>query len=143
MDLKRDLISAVDVMVGQLLEKLWEKEKEEGLHKFVICSTGDHSTPVEYIKDHSHEPVPIWIAYVSDVVKCIGEENLKRNAEKGCVQLPYGLKQEYKERCSEMIDKASSSGDCVLHFDEISAAQGMLGRFPGRELLPLFQSFVL
>lgn len=33
-------------------------------------------------------------------------------------------------------------GDAVTSFDEISAAKGSLGRFPGNQLLPLIQQLI-
>lgn len=34
---------------------------------FAVCVTGDHSTPVVF-GDHSHEPVPLTIAHIANVV---------------------------------------------------------------------------
>lgn len=36
----------------------------------------------------------------------------------------------------------STSGDAVASFDEISAAAGALGRFPGQQVMPLVKSFM-
>lgn len=41
--------------------------------KFSVLVTGDHSTPVMF-GDHSHEPVPIAVADVADVVAAIGKD---------------------------------------------------------------------
>lgn len=43
--------------------------------KFSVLVTGDHSTPVMF-GDHSHEPVPLAIADVSDVVSLVGQEEV-------------------------------------------------------------------
>ena len=139
--LKRDLISAVDVMVGQLIRKLWSKEKE-GDHKFVLCCTADHSTPVEFIKDHSYEPVPLSIARVEDIVSVLGEENLQKVPTQP-VKLPYKVTDEYKLQWTEQTEKASRMGDDVLTFDEVAASEGMLGRFPGSQVIPLIESILL
>lgn len=36
----------------------------------------------------------------------------------------------------------STSGDAVTSFDEISAAAGALGRFPGQQVMPLVKGFM-
>ena len=86
-------IEVVDAMVGQLLRRLADAEGGGGgggtavaadkylgggaaagegasggaVTRFAVCVTGDHSTPVVF-GDHSHEPVPLAIAHVADVV---------------------------------------------------------------------------
>lgn len=68
-------------MIGQLLRRLADAEAAtatplpQSSHqagnsapaKFAVCVTGDHSTPVIF-GDHSHEPVPLVIAHIEDVV---------------------------------------------------------------------------
>lgn len=58
------------------------------------------------------------------------------------------------ESVAELLEKSSSQqtpacagshsehGDGVVSFDEVAAAQGALGRFPGREVMPLVKSFL-
>jgi 2,3-bisphosphoglycerate-independent phosphoglycerate mutase len=60
-------LEAVDMMVGQLIRRLWEAESA-GTGRYAICVTGDHSTPVEF-GDHSHEPVPFAIARVRCTIR--------------------------------------------------------------------------
>ena len=55
-------LSAIDLMLGQLVKRLHSAASSTGARYFVAI-TGDHSTPVEY-GDHSHEPVPFSIAPV-------------------------------------------------------------------------------
>ena len=55
-------LSALDLMLGQLVKRLHSAASSTGARYFVAV-TGDHSTPVEY-GDHSHEPVPFSIAPV-------------------------------------------------------------------------------
>ena len=43
--------------------------------KFSVLVTGDHSTPVMF-GDHSHEPVPLAIADVADIVTLVGQEEV-------------------------------------------------------------------
>lgn len=43
--------------------------------KFSVLVTGDHSTPVMF-GDHSHEPVPLAVADVADIVAEVGEAHL-------------------------------------------------------------------
>ena len=68
--------------------------------EFIICLTGDHTTPVE-VGDHSFEPVPVSISIASEVLDCLE-----------------GKKKEFW-------------GDCVEKYDEVSACEGVLGRFSG------------
>lgn len=55
-------LSALDLMLGQLVKRLHSAASSTGARYFVAV-TGDHSTPVEY-GDHSYEPVPFSIASV-------------------------------------------------------------------------------
>ena len=59
-------IESVDLMVQQLIKRLCAAEKATG-KRFMICITGDHSTPV-LTGDHSHEPVPFALAHIQHVV---------------------------------------------------------------------------
>lgn len=65
--LKVRLLEAVDRMVGQLARRLWEAERE-GVARYTLMVTGDHSTPVEY-GDHSYEPVPLVACQLADFVE--------------------------------------------------------------------------
>ena len=145
-DLKRDLIAACDAMVGQLVAKLWEQEKKSGgKKKYYVCCTGDHSTPAKHLKDHSHEPVPFAAAPVSEMVRLAGgEEGLAACAPSECIKLPYQVEEGRKRKCQEILVEKSaelgSSGDSVVKFSEVAAAEGSLGRFPGSQIIPLLSS---
>jgi hypothetical protein len=65
--LKVRLLEAVDRMVGQLARRLWEAERE-GVARYTLMVTGDHSTPVDY-GDHSYEPVPLLACQLADFVE--------------------------------------------------------------------------
>jgi len=55
---KVEQLSKSDKAIGTLLDSLHSD--------FILCVTGDHTTPVNY-GDHSHEPVPIAIGRASDI----------------------------------------------------------------------------
>ncbi len=59
-------LESVDLMVQQLIKRLCAAE-EASSKRFMICITGDHSTPV-LTGDHSHEPVPFALAHIQHVV---------------------------------------------------------------------------
>ena len=61
-ELQVSFLSAIDLMLGQLIKRLHGASCTNASTTF-IAVTGDHSTPVEY-GDHSHEPVPFSIAPV-------------------------------------------------------------------------------
>ncbi|KAL6045323.1 Metalloenzyme domain-containing protein [Balamuthia mandrillaris] len=115
--LKVDFIEKADKMLAQVLKELVEaEEKEEGKVAYNIVLTGDHSTPVLY-GDHSCEPVPFVIAKARDAW----------NAVQG-----NGVKSAVKEE----------TNDKVQRFDEVSAGEGFLGRFPGDQVMPLILRFL-
>ncbi|KAI4346784.1 hypothetical protein L6164_007652 [Bauhinia variegata] len=53
-------LEAIDRAIAQLARLLWEAEST-GNFQYILCVTGDHSTPVEY-GDHSFEPVPFSLS---------------------------------------------------------------------------------
>jgi len=79
--------------------------------EFTIVLTGDHSTPVLY-GDHSCEPVPFVITKV---------HNAKLVMQHGA--------------------NSVTALDPVQQFSEIDAASGILGRFPGMEVMKVIKSF--
>lgn len=52
--------------------------------RYSVLLTGDHSTPVMF-GDHSHEPVPLAMARVRDVVAALGRETVEGT---DCGELP-------------------------------------------------------
>jgi len=63
--LKVEFLEKIDAMIGQMVLQLADNEVISNL-SYIICVTGDHSTPVLY-GDHSHEPVPFAIGSVSGI----------------------------------------------------------------------------
>lgn len=157
--LKVAYLEVVDLMVGQLLRRLTDAQNntlDSSGHerqppgsaspaKFALCVTGDHSTPVVF-GDHSHEPVPFAIANIEDLATC--------GAVLPSLPLPFiahpgsdlksvpELKEAADHRQSEAKSwQLSSCGDAVTAYNERSAAEGALGRFPGCEVMPLIKTF--
>lgn len=137
-------LEAVDRAISQLARLLWEAEKA-GHYQYFLCVTGDHSTPVEY-GDHSFEPVPFAICRLRDYVGAIGEDNVL-DTPLDDFPLP-SVKS--GEDLSDSIGSAehkpdqlkSFSGDSVCEFNEIAAARGCLGRFPGSEMMGIIKKFI-
>ena len=140
--LKVNLLRAVGEMVRQLARLLWRHQQETGI-EYVLCCTGDHSTPAAF-GDHSHEPVPFTVAHLADVVRALGGEEAL-----GCVSLeavqmpPVDAPAVAAEAGGGRVPGAPVAGDAVGAFDEIAAAEGALGRFLGAGVVPLLKSFVL
>jgi len=139
------------------------------MQRYVIVLTGDHSTPVLF-GDHSHEPVPFAIARVCDAGMAFGGDEAVRSIPLGHIPHPkmqmatgvegdegitlsvgsvkgaFPLKQEANgigAASSETANrKPRVSGDCVHRFTELDAAEGVLGRFPGSQVLPVIKEFV-
>ncbi|KAL5723430.1 hypothetical protein ACHQM5_006833 [Ranunculus cassubicifolius] len=133
-------MEAVDRAIGQLVRLLWEAEST-GNFRYSICITGDHSTPVEY-GDHSFEPVPFALCRLEKFVKAIGGEAVVMGTSLEPFNLPKvepgdSLVIEEKE-----MNKRGVSGDLVGEFNEIAAAKGCLGRFPGGEMMGIIKTFL-
>lgn len=60
-------LESVDMMVAHILKLLWEANQASS-HEFTLVCTGDHTTPVVF-GDHSHEPVPLSMGSLNDVVR--------------------------------------------------------------------------
>lgn len=142
--LKVKALEAVDSAIGQLARLLWEAEST-GEFQFFLCVTGDHSTPVEY-GDHSFEPVPFTICRLKDFVGAIGESVIRQisldpfplPSVKSGEDLTFDLETEERgDKCSQ-----SYSGDSVYELNEIAAARGCLGRFPGAEMMGIIKNFL-
>lgn len=138
-------LEAVDRAIAQLAKLLWEAETT-GNFQYILCVTGDHSTPVEY-GDHSFEPVPFAMCRLKDFVGAIGENTISETSldpfplpsVKAGEDLTNDLKIEQETR-----DKRCQSygGDSVYEFNEIAAARGCLGRFPGGEMMGVIKKFL-
>jgi 2,3-diphosphopglycerate-independent phosphoglycerate mutase len=129
--LKAAWLGAVDAMVGRLAGRLASGGGGSAHPSFILAVTGDHSTPAVF-GDHSVEPVPFAAAPVSLLVKALGGAEALVARYGGAARLePVWL------RGGAPPPPPSSTFPPVSAFDEASAAAGNLGRFPGRELMPL------
>lgn len=137
-------LEAVDRAIVQLARLLWEAEKS-GKYQYFLCVTGDHSTPVEY-GDHSFEPVPFALCRLRDFVGAMGEDNVI-NFPLDDFPLPSVKSGEDVAENIDVADRKSDqrkafSGDSVFEFNEIAAARGCLGRFPGSEMMGIIKKFI-
>lgn len=138
-------LEAVDQAIGQLARLLWQAEKS-GKFQYFLCVTGDHSTPVEY-GDHSFEPVPLAMCQLKDFVGAVGGESAVMEIPLDPFPLPTVKAGEdltedtkiEKER-SELLQ--AFSGDSVCEFNEVAAARGCLGRFPGGEMMGIIKTYL-
>ena len=71
---KIEQLEKVDRAVTKLVEVLSNHTKENPHEDFILCVTGDHTTPVKY-GDHTFEPVPIVIGQVSQIDKTLKEKS--------------------------------------------------------------------
>jgi 2,3-bisphosphoglycerate-independent phosphoglycerate mutase len=138
-------LEAADALLRQLLARLWAHEAAGGAH-YVVCVTGDHSTPVLY-GDHSNEPVPVAAAHLADAVVAMGGADVAQATPLGPIRTP-----EFSPPGSDTADAARAArearspagavaGDAVWRFDELAAGAGGLGRFCGEGLMPLLRAF--
>jgi len=97
-----------DEMVKELLLSL-QKHKDED-DEIIIALTGDHTTPI-CIGDHTFEPVPFGVSTYSALSNELNIEKSDPNSE-------------YTKKVLSLKDKVES-------FNEVSACEGALGRFPG------------
>ncbi|KAF5748882.1 hypothetical protein HS088_TW04G00843 [Tripterygium wilfordii] len=139
-------LEAVDRAIGQLAALLWQSEST-GKFQYFLCVTGDHSTPVEY-GDHSFEPVPFALCRLTDFVGAVGGESVIKEISldpfplptiKAGEDVPEDMKTE-QERSGKGLQ--AFSGDSVCELNEIAAARGCLGRFPGGEMMGIIKRFV-
>jgi Predicted phosphoglycerate mutase, AP superfamily len=85
--------------------------------EFIIALTGDHTTP-NCVGDHSFEPVPFTVTTYSALANY------------------HGL-----EKNSSRAELLSGFSDKVQAFNEVSACEGILGRFPASELMKILKNF--
>ena len=155
--LKVACLEVVDAMLGQLVKAL----HKAGAGNVVLGITGDHSTPVEY-GDHSHEPVPIMMSTVNDIVGAIPDEALDA-IDMDALPLPEDiLNMSPEERIDtyfpwkrtlldenvhrQNVDTKNRAHhackhDDVMRFCETDCARGCLGRFPGCYTVPALYRF--
>lgn len=139
-------MEAVDKAIGQLAKLLWKSEST-GDFQYYLCVTGDHSTPVEY-GDHSFEPVPFAICRLKDFVGAVGGESVIAGISLDPFPLPTIVPGEDLDwREVQKVEGRSKEceafgGDSVWEFDEIAAARGCLGRFPGGEMMGIIKKFL-
>ncbi|EFJ17030.1 hypothetical protein SELMODRAFT_268500 [Selaginella moellendorffii] len=137
--LKKLAFEAVDKMIGQLARMLWEAECR-GAGQFSLCVTGDHSTPVEY-GDHSFEPVPFTICHLKDFVKTKGEDTVLSSPLEA-FRLPGTTEDSSWTYETHGPKPCDVHGDGVTSFSELSAARGVLGRFPGSEMMGIIKKYM-
>ena len=66
----------MDKALAKLVDILSAHTKANPHEDFIICVTGDHTTPVKY-GDHTSEPVPIILGQASLIDKTVKEGNGK------------------------------------------------------------------
>ena len=130
--------------MGQLARLLWEAESS-GENQFYICVTGDHSTPVEY-GDHSFESVPFAMCRLKDFVGAIGESTVLKTS---LDPFPIPSVNSGEDLLNDLDTKEgrdkfceAHSGDSVYELNEVAAARGCLGRFPGGEMMGIIKKFI-
>ncbi|CAL5367473.1 unnamed protein product [Camellia sinensis] len=141
-------LEAVDRAIGQLARLLWQAEST-GNFQFFLCVTGDHSTPVEY-GDHSFEPVPFTLCRLKDFVGAMGGESIVMETSLDPFPLPtIKADENLADDATLALEEAKRTGqlqafcgDSVCEFDEVAAARGCLGRFPGGEMMGIIKTFL-
>ena len=145
--LKIRLLEAVDTMVLQLVKRLWRQQREQGGTEYVLCLTGDHSTPAGF-GDHSHEPVPFAVAHLADMAAALGGEAVLNSVSLETVPMPATdvplpcLVGASSKVSAELPPAGAMAGDSVRTFDEVAAADGALGRFLGAGIMPFLKSLI-
>lgn len=138
-------MEAVDRAIGQLARLLWQTQST-GKFKYFLCVTGDHSTPVEY-GDHSFEPVPFALCRLEDFVDALGESVLSETSLdpfplptiNGAEDIMDDLGMQESSNSKQF---KASAGDSVWEFNEVAAARGCLGRFPGSEMMGIIKAYL-
>ena len=121
---KAEWIGRVDGMVGRLVALLDSSAAQQQRPACVLVVTADHSTPVLY-GDHAHEPVPVLMAAVGGRAASESDTATEQQAA----------------RPASLLSALLRADSAVQRFDEVSCSRGVLGRFPGSELLPAVTRF--
>jgi len=159
--LKVHWLQQIDAMIAQILRGL----EEAGERKVLFVVTGDHTTPV-HLGDHSSEPVPVLVCPLWKVRMSLlppspppvaaaamtssDGRSAKGNDSTAAAELsltsssssssavPSTGESSLSPSGSNPLDMLLAS-DPVERFDELAAAAGVLGRFPGAEMMPLLK----
>jgi len=132
--LKAAWLGAVDAMVGRLVGSLaggggGGSTAAAAGDCVLLAVTGDHSTPAAF-GDHSIEPVPFAAAPVAALARALGGGAALLERYGGAARLePVGVPVG-RPRPPPAFPPPPA-------FEEAAAAAGCLGRFPGREMMPL------
>lgn len=114
LDRKIEFFKKTDDMVKVIIETLHKRNKNND--EFIIALTGDHTTPL-ISGDHTFEPVPFTATTYSALLENLGIE-----------------------KDSKRIQELKNIRDNVEKFDEVSACEGVLGRFPGSEMMGVLKN---
>jgi len=118
---------------------------------YTLIITGDHSTPVVY-GDHSCEPVPVVVSCLQHLPGFETHSNGNAStAASPTVPSPYFSSSflHYSPALHSLLTSPHSlalralctSDNPVATFDEMSCSRGLLGRFPGSQLLTTVRKF--
>ena len=136
---------------------------------FTLLVAADHSTPAAF-GDHSHEPTPLTAAplaaaapllrrcpptspdHFAELSQHMGVDSAELLAQavgsacererRKMLVAGGGAEELPSDEASMLRMAAQASADPVVSFDEISAAQGSLGRFPASEFMPLVRTML-
>ena len=125
--LKVGWLSAADAAAAALVAALTAAPGAR--RRTILAITADHSTPVDY-GDHSTEPVPFAAAEVHAVAAALGGRALAARAAAASVRPAAG----------DPLPPPAPPGAPSPSFDEVAAAGGCLGRFPGAGVVPLLRA---
>lgn len=92
--------------------------------QFVLVVTGDHSTPVT-VGDHTCDPVPFLVTTLSRLPSFPHHLSKDRRPEENAIEAG-------QQRTMTMTMQERKS----LGFGETACSRGVLGRFPGKEVMP-------
>jgi 2,3-diphosphopglycerate-independent phosphoglycerate mutase len=109
-------LQKIDEMIGEIISGINERKESS---EFVLCFTGDHSTPISW-GDHTAEPVPLLLAHID------------RNCSESC-----------NNEGNNSNDDQNSLGS-RLHLDEFicNGGKNVLGRFSGAELMSVISDYI-